>query len=139
MHDLTAHGYGSNRSNTIKLTDNIKTGPSQIGQTEQNRKDSGKDYIGYCIKCGSPIPKGVKFCSECGAKVPGQLLNSIAPAEENKNQDSGIEQLNQPANDSDAEKGLQSYDEWIESEVKKPMGEVMSLLKDDVPIIGVSK
>ena len=36
---------------------------------------------GFCGNCGSPIAPGVKFCSKCGASIPGAAVQpSVQPA-----------------------------------------------------------
>lgn len=46
---------------------------------EIRHSDEKAGCIGYCAKCGSAIPYGVRFCGTCGTEVPESLL---AEAEE---------------------------------------------------------
>ena len=34
-----------------------------------------QEIIGYCQKCGAPLPYGCKFCTNCGAEIPQSLID----------------------------------------------------------------
>lgn len=45
-------------------------------------KERAEDVLGFCPKCGGPIPQGSKFCTSCGAPVPESMLaQAEKPAE----------------------------------------------------------
>ena len=35
---------------------------------------------GFCGNCGSPVAAGVKFCSKCGAAIPGSVMEPVMTA-----------------------------------------------------------
>ena len=29
--------------------------------------------MGYCVKCGTKVDDGTRFCPQCGAEIPGNV------------------------------------------------------------------
>jgi uncharacterized Zn finger protein (UPF0148 family) len=55
-----------------QIADNVASNVSgSVGGRPQRAK---ADTIGYCAKCGSPIPYGSKFCISCGTPVPESMI-----------------------------------------------------------------
>jgi hypothetical protein len=63
----------SQMTNTVsQIADNVAGNvTSNAGGRPQKAKS---DTIGYCAKCGSPIPYGCKFCTSCGTPVPESMI-----------------------------------------------------------------
>jgi hypothetical protein len=63
----------SQMTNTVsQIADNVASNVSgNAGGRPQRAKE---DTIGFCAKCGSPIPYGCKFCVSCGTPVPESMI-----------------------------------------------------------------
>jgi uncharacterized Zn finger protein (UPF0148 family) len=55
-----------------QIADNVAGNVS--GNAGGRPQKAKADTIGYCAKCGSPIPYGSKFCISCGTPVPESMI-----------------------------------------------------------------
>lgn len=67
-------------SNTVSQMSNAVTQLAGNVAENINNKTQKKDAIGFCAKCGSPIPYGTKFCTSCGTPVPESMIAAAEAA-----------------------------------------------------------
>ncbi|MCR5272892.1 MAG: zinc ribbon domain-containing protein [Lachnospiraceae bacterium] len=53
---------------------------ANVASNVNNINTKGKDIIGYCAKCGSPIEYGNTFCTSCGTPVPQSMIDEAEAA-----------------------------------------------------------
>lgn len=58
----------------------LKKTVSSASAVAQRPKKMKANVIGYCQKCGSPLEEGMQFCTNCGTKVPEDLIAAAAEA-----------------------------------------------------------
>lgn len=61
--------------------------------------------MGYCIKCGAKVSEGMKFCPECGTKIPEENRENCANEPGGANQSAG-------AGENSAESGFNPYENY---------------------------
>lgn len=66
----------------IKVSSELALGDDsgRIAEQSIESKESEKDSVGFCPKCGMPAKEGLPFCGNCGAKLIAAEESSAGPS-----------------------------------------------------------